>query len=194
MAGWYVHLLSVSLCAQSVCMMQVKDMNQSFPSSRAEQKARAILSELVFAKLASLVYNDKAAYTPAAVHRLCWQVLSGMCTNQFHIRKQPSDSSPEASESEPSSDHEEQQILSINSMLLHLLLPILRHAIKTFIRASEDDTNARLIGKGAVSFCIAKLALMLNSGHPASQEALKSELWHSGKLWHLAHISSIRLP
>lgn len=150
--------------------------NSSLVTSQAEQ-------ELVFTKLASLVYQDKAAYTPAAVNIVFWQVLSGMCTNQFHVREEPSHSIPEASVSELSS--EEQQVVRLDSMLLHLLLPILRHAIKMFMKASGADV--KIVGKGAASFCVAKLAIMLKGGHPASQDALISELWQSGKCWHFAH-------
>lgn len=107
--------------------------------------------------------------------------------NQSHAREEPSHSSPEASVSELSS--EEQQVLRLDSVLLHLLLPILRHAIKTFMKASGADTGVKVVGKGAASFCVAKLAIMLKSGHPASQDALISELWQSGNRWHFAHTS-----
>ena len=164
----------------AVCTVQVMDNNYSSLPLSAERNVHSVRSQILIVKLASLVYHDRAPYTPTDVHHFLWQMVSVMCKDQASMLLEPCCSSAEADMNELSS--EEQDLHRLNGILMHLLLPILRHAVKTLTKTPSADSDAVAIGHAAATFCLAKLGLLLKTGHLASQRALTTQLWQSGEL------------
>lgn len=167
--------------------MQVIDNKYSSPPLSAEQNIHSVRSQILVVKLASLVYHDRAPYTPRDVHQLFWQMVSPICRHQAKLVKESS-SSPDASLAELSSV--EQEVHRLNGILMLVLLPVLKHAVRILVRQSSDitgiviDPGDAAIATAAATFGLAKLGLILRTGHVASRTELADQLWQSGNLGH----------
>lgn len=112
-------------------------------------------------------------------------MVSPICRHQAKLVKESS-SSPDASLAELSSV--EQEVHRLNGILMLVLLPVLKHAVKTLVRQSSDftrtDPGDAAIATAAATFGLAKLGLILKTGHVVSRTELADQLWQSGNLGH----------
>ena len=116
-------------------------------------------------------------------------MVSPICRHQAKLVKESS-SSPEATLAELSSV--EQEVHRLNGILMLVLLPVLKHAVKTLVRQSSDftriDPGDAAIATAAATFGLAKLGLILKTGHVASRTELADQLWQSGNRGHIVLI------